>query len=410
MLLHGGLYASPSQLLDDTWAYNGTWTQLSPTTNMPGRWGHQLVRDTVRNRLVTFGGRSPTITTLGRDTYTWSNNSWVAVPTVDAPSARYLYGMCYDKRRDRVVLFGGRTSTTEQNDTWEFDGTNWQQASPAVSPPAREEMVMAFDAGRGTAVVFGGLDHATDTLLGDTWEYDGTNWLLAAPTNSPSPRYRCASAYDSTRQRLVVYGGYDGEDIPTETLEYSGSNWATIAVGAGSLDATEMYAGFDPVRNRFVTFGGVGTVFSADTWDYQGANTAVFGTFGTGCPTISGLPSLEATTLPVLGQQFDLALGNLPITAGFVMLAQGFSNTSWNSNPLPYDLSGLGVTGCALEVSPDALFGVVAGSGNAMFGFAVPNSPSLVNLAYYVQAFVPDSAAPNGIGGMSRGGRAVFGS
>jgi hypothetical protein len=42
------------------------------------------------------------------------------------------------------------------------------------------------------------------------------------------------------------------------------------------------------VRREFALFGGFGTTFSGQTWEYTGANTGYFGTFGAGCPTAHG--------------------------------------------------------------------------------------------------------------------------
>lgn len=411
MIVHGGLYASPSQLLDETWSYNGNqWLQLTPTTNSPGRWGHRLVRDTQRNRLITFGGRSPTIVGLAHDTYTWSANAWTPIATATFPASRYLYGMCYDQARDRVVLFGGTTVNASPNDTWEFDGLNWSPVTSANAPDSREEMVMEYDAQRARTVLFGGVDPVTNQPLDDTWEWDGTDWREASPATSPGERYRCAAGYDSARQRVVIYGGYDGAALLTETWEYyAGGTWTQVGVSPGSTNSTEMYAAFDTTRNLFVTFGGVGSVFSNETYEYSGAPTARFTTLGQGCPTSVGTPTIEAITLPQLGGNFQVAFGNLPASTGFLLIAEGFSSVSWNGNPLPYDLSPFGITGCSLEVAADTLFGIGAAAGGATLSLAIPNDPSLMSFTYYMQAFAPDSAASNGLGGMSRGGRALLG-
>jgi len=410
LIAYGGNAPSPGTILDETWSYNGFWTLLTPTQPAPGRWGHQLVRDTVRNRLVTFGGRSPTVSGLANDTWIWTGSTWSALVTPASPTRRFHYGMCYDSARDRVVLFGGRSIFASVGDTWEFDGTTWTERPFTNAPSKREEMVMAFDASRRQTVLFGGIDGDTNTLLGDTWEYDGTAWQPIAPASSPTPRYRCAYAYDTTRQRLVVYGGYDGVQIRTQTFEYTGETWESITVGAGSTNATEMYAGFDPVRNRFVTFGGVGALFSNQTHEYQGVGTAQFAQFGQGCPTSAGVATISAVTPPRLGTTFTMEFANLPLASSFLFTAQGFSATTWNSNALPFNLSAVGLSGCLLDVSADVLLGLGVTGGTATFGFTIPNTPSLTNLAYYVQAYVPDAGAPNDQGGLSRAGRALFGS
>jgi hypothetical protein len=39
--------------------------------------------------------------------------------------------LAYDRRRDRVVLFGGRRGwPNDLNDTWEWDGSRWTEILP----------------------------------------------------------------------------------------------------------------------------------------------------------------------------------------------------------------------------------------------------------------------------------------
>lgn len=410
MLLNGGTIASPGQIVSDTWSFNGAaWTQLNPFTTPPARWGHQLVRDTGNNRLVTFGGRSPSVSGLANDTWVWDGNDWSALPTVAAPSPRFRYGMVYDSTRSRIVLFGGRTTLNNSNETWEFDGLLWHQMTTVNAPPPREDMVLAFDASTQTTVLFGGYDNDTATLLGDTWEYRGLDWVDAAPVTSPSPRYRCAGIFDSLRQRVVMYGGHDGTSFQTSTYEYSGAGWDQISAGTGSAHSTEMYYGFDEQRKLMMTFGGVGTTFSDETWEYTGASTAQFGAFGQGCPHSQGISVITGNP-PVLGSQFDMTVQNVPTGVFATIVAHGFSSEISNLGPLPFDLTPFGLPGCFLEVEDAAVLAVLPnGSNEFLFGFAVPNDTALINLNYYVQAFVPDAIAPTGLGGLSRPSRGVFG-
>src|SRR5262245_66245800 len=42
IIMYGGVSPTPSVILNETWAYNGTvWTLLSPLGGAPSRWGHQ---------------------------------------------------------------------------------------------------------------------------------------------------------------------------------------------------------------------------------------------------------------------------------------------------------------------------------------------------------------------------------
>ena len=59
-------------------------------------------------------------------------------------------------------------------DTWEWDGTNWTQLTPTSSPSARWDAQMGSL--RDTPVLFGGAD-VQGNVLGDTWTWNGTTWV-----------------------------------------------------------------------------------------------------------------------------------------------------------------------------------------------------------------------------------------
>ncbi len=411
LIMYGGVSPTPSVILSETWAYNGQWTLLAPPGGALARWGHQMVRDTVStpNRILTFGGRSPTISGFANDTYTWNGTSWAALPTTGAPSARYLYGMSFDSLRNRVVVFGGRTALQTLGDTWELNLTGmvntWQQVTTTTAPPAREEMAMVFDVGAGRTLLFGGYNRDTDTILGDTWVYDGTDWTQLTPATTPSPRYRTASVYDSVRQRMVIYGGFDGVQILTQTFEFLVDNWLQISTATpGSANATEMYAGYDavPARRKFVTFGGVGAVFSNQTHEYTAGVGGLFEQFGTGCT--SAAANITAAAPPRLGQTLTLTFAPLLLNTNALLVAIGLSA------PTPLNLAFLNLPACDLLVSPDLLQAVfpVTG-GTAAYSLAIPNQPALLNQSLYFQGFMVDVTLVDFLIGASRGGHAILG-
>ena len=61
------------------------------------------------------------------DTWSWDGKEWKQLAT-NGPSARAMGYMAYDKKRDRVVLFGGRPGwPNDANDTWEWNGNEWKE-------------------------------------------------------------------------------------------------------------------------------------------------------------------------------------------------------------------------------------------------------------------------------------------
>lgn len=425
LLMFGGVTQTPSAVLADTWSYNGQWTLLSSVTSNP-RWGHKLVRNTTNNRLMMFGGRSPTISGLASDTVEWTGTAWSTVPTTGAPSPRFLYGMTFDRARGVYVLFGGRGFTATLGDTWEYAPTTntWTQRTLASSPTPREEMAMVYDASLQRVILFGGYDRDTDTIYGDTWTFDGSNWVditPADPAASPSARYRTQTVYDSARLRTVMFGGFDGTAIRQQTFEFTGNVWSQVTTTPPVVppNATEAVHGYDPTRRRTVVFGGFGTTgFSSATYEFDGATTGFFSTFGSGCPTALGEPTLTSNT-PRIANPWTVTYGNLPADNELVMAVYGFSNTTWSGLPLPLDLGAIGLAGCNLLVSADAQVAeltvpntIPGDPASASTTINVPNPTSLIGVTVFVQGVLID-ITPLGdivLPATTPGGRAVIGS
>src|SRR5262249_2995481 len=64
----------------------------------------------------------------------------------------------------------------------------------------------------------------------------------------------------------------------------------------------------------------------------------------------------------------------------------------WNATPLPLSLAGLGMPGCSLLVSPDALVVVPVSSGTASLTIAIPGGTGLIGLTVFHQLAVADPA------------------
>src|SRR5262245_50223871 len=80
---------------------------------------------------------------------------WLQVPTPVAPPARTWAAIAHDTVRDRIVLWGGNDFAQWRTDTWEFDGSAWTQRTLVHAPPAARGS-MAYDRGRARAVLVTG--------------------------------------------------------------------------------------------------------------------------------------------------------------------------------------------------------------------------------------------------------------
>ena len=217
---------------DDTWTYDvasNTWTQQNPTTKPSARDNHAMAYDSTNNKVVLFGGKDSSFNNIDETwTYDTSTDTWTQQNPTTKPSARCIHAMAYDSANDKVVLFGGGSIFGHIDETWTYDTSTdtWTQQNPTTKPSARWYHAMAYDSTNNKVVLFGG----TDSIVSndETWTYDTSTdtWTLQNPTTKPSARYNHDMAYDSINDKVVLFGGSDaasGEN--DETWTYDGSDW-----------------------------------------------------------------------------------------------------------------------------------------------------------------------------------------
>lgn len=262
-VMFGGVTASPD---DATWIWDGTsWQSLTPVTRPVQRSAFGMTYDSARQRAIVFGGQARDGTLLN-DFWSWDGSSWsVNSPGGEVPQARTGTAIAYDSIRDRIVLFGGLSALGEAlGDTWEWDGTAWQQKAPSLNPNPRFDHAMAFDPVRAAVVMQGGSDNTTDT-----WEYDGTNW--SRRTQFPAGfRRRHSMTFVDLQPGVWLYGNSASADTRIFTLSAVG--WLSVNP-VGLAPAARWGTGFvfDSDRVAFVLFGG--TMYSTnaslnDTWEF----------------------------------------------------------------------------------------------------------------------------------------------
>ncbi|WP_148281886.1 kelch repeat-containing protein [Paraburkholderia phenoliruptrix] len=83
----------------------------------------------------------------------------------------------------------------------------WTQLDDS-GPAARSGFGIASDTTRNRVVLFGGFTYQGEQqqFFGDTWEWDGTDWTQQEETG-PSSRSIPCMTFDSVRGRTVLFGG-----------------------------------------------------------------------------------------------------------------------------------------------------------------------------------------------------------
>jgi hypothetical protein len=230
--------------------------------------------------VLLFGG-SPAFGSPFADTWRYNGSTWTQLAPTASPTGRARAGIVYDNFRGVAVMYGGGNTSffggPSIDQTWEFDGTTWSQITTTSTPGGLSLMGLAFDSTRNRTVLYGGVPNSRFPIAANgTWEYDGFNWTQVTTAQSPGPLERPAMCYHAGMGRTILFGGIDPQTGGTNTTwSYDGTNWAALPV-TGTVPSARTGARmvYDSTRLRAVLYGGAdpmtGNQFN-DTWEFDGA-------------------------------------------------------------------------------------------------------------------------------------------
>ena len=222
--------------------------------NPGARARHVMVSDVERDRAVMFSGRTRSGST---GPYQLFNDAWafdfkteawsVLATTGTAPSPRANAAGAIDRKRSRLIVFGGNTNTagtafTPTDDTFALDLKTgaWTAIASATRPTARLFHAMAVDDDGEQLYLFGGGDENafTGPFFKDTWALDlkTDTWKKLAPSGQiPLGRIQLGMSFDRDRKRVLVFGGHDDGKLGNENdlyaLNVATMQWTKLGVG-----------------------------------------------------------------------------------------------------------------------------------------------------------------------------------
>jgi len=246
MLLFGGWSGSSS--LADTWTLvtgGGQWWPVPSDASPSARSGHVAVFDPLTREMIVFGGTNGS-TQLGDAYRRGTDNVWSPIVTSGTPpSPRMNACGIFDPVRRRLVMFGGNTNApwpNLSNEVWALtlDGTpTWSLLTTTAGPTPREQAGAAYDAAGDRLIVFGGV---STTNLNDVWALPlsgPATWQPIAFTGAaPSPRSSSVVTIDPERHELLVFGGSDFADTWALPID------ATVAVEPAQPLSVQLGAAF----------------------------------------------------------------------------------------------------------------------------------------------------------------------
>ena len=284
---YGGGNSLLSLELSDT---DPLWVAI-PTNGTPptGRYGHTMVYDPLRDRMLVYGGAPSSYSPEGvwalslAGTPTWTE----LTPSGTPPPPRSGHVAVYDPVEDRMLLFGGAVGNTFTNDVWalSLSGTpTWTRLTPSGDPPlGRQGASGVYDTNRQRLVLFGGFNGKYGaTCLSDVWELSLSGPLAWAPIatggTGPTARAFHSATYDAGRDEMIVFGGSDDRfpgyasassyKSDAFALSFKGPpTWSSITTTGGTPEARGWSTLVrDPVRDRDIVFAGLSSFPHADLW------------------------------------------------------------------------------------------------------------------------------------------------
>ena len=191
-----------------------------------------------------------------------ADNTWHEVPPLG--KLAYHAGV-YDSKRQCLWLFGGRRKDSgDRNEVWAYDLAGGYVVSrelfvSGIKPSPRAGHVMMLDPVRDRLIVFGGAN------TNDVWALnlaDPPAWEQLLPTGTPpSLRSGAVAGYDSLRNRMVLFGGNDATGTSlddTWALSLGPSPAWTPIVPISPLPPARAGTGvYDPIGDRLLIVGGV---------------------------------------------------------------------------------------------------------------------------------------------------------
>ncbi len=287
VILFGGANTKGT-LLNDLWEWDGfEWHRIETTGVLPdARQQHAAAFDGARNEMVVFGGLKSN--SALNDTWVWNGVSWIRKYPATVPSARFLHAMAYDPLRERTVVFGGQLPFTNQycydgsgswqfcGGTWEWDGENWVQTTPSFGPVRRAGHTMAYDMKKQKVILFGGrsansvnCENSGSAYCHALWEYDGTSWSGYTPPEKPAAQDLAAMTYDSRRNMTLLLTNNSFND-GSETWEFNGTVWNSRTFAAWNESYYFHQLCYHEQYNHTVLIGGLGAGYNDKTWVWNG--------------------------------------------------------------------------------------------------------------------------------------------
>jgi hypothetical protein len=191
----------------------------------------------------------------------WDGQAWTTTADFTAPNAAATPSYNAYGRDDVATAFdskSGRLLLLTRTALWSWDGAAFVELPAATLPSLRNGFSAAFDSTRERLVVFG--TSMEGYLQTATWEWDGATFTdvsaSASPNERPNARHRPQMVFDHERERVVLVGGTSSAGRKwADTWEWDGAAWTKASETIPLADCVATGSTWDASRKRTTLFG-----------------------------------------------------------------------------------------------------------------------------------------------------------
>ena len=309
---------------------NGLWQTLLADGPAPARVGYAAVVDSVRHRLLVFGGAREGISL--NDVWVLSlgeHPAWSALDVTNPPPPMIYSSGVIDPVGDRMIVMGISLDPV-RNELWSLDlkGASWERLEPTGDPPPLlAQQALVYDPLRHRVLVVGGADTTFDRFSVRAFDLGAEPmWTKVPTTGAPPQRTGHAALFDAVRDRLVIYGGQEGASMnDVWALDFGGDlTWRMLQPTGGAP-----YSGaaiHDARRDRMVVLASTGPLgLPTATWQLRWGQDLIPavtcpGSMAWQNPGSPLLLHYSITNTSKTGQVFDWVLTSERVWPGFPTL------------------------------------------------------------------------------------------
>jgi hypothetical protein len=184
--------------------------------------------------------------------------TWISYPW--GGNFTTLGAALYDSNQQRILYINQGVNL------WTWNGQTWQWIDGLG--PNRTRFAAAYDSHRERIVLFGGTYGAWYSYRDETFEWDGVLWQLVAD-DGPPHRERAGMVYDPHRHSTILYGGATDITNFGDTWEWNGQTWNLAAASGPPPGPSFQLLTFDSLRNRAVLYRGHDQLWEWDGFSWQ---------------------------------------------------------------------------------------------------------------------------------------------